>query len=92
VEELRGRVPPGTKVALVAMSDRLALAAGPEVAAWPHCRLVAQVGFDDIPAAAAAGLTTIRQDSGLKGEMAVKVLLDGLKGATLPVELVVRDT
>jgi DNA-binding LacI/PurR family transcriptional regulator len=53
---------------------------------------VALVGFDDSPAAASAGLTTVRQDSRLKGELAVQVLLDRQPSAIVPVELVVRDT
>ncbi len=90
--EVRERIPAKSRLAVVAMSDRMALAAQREVKTWRGRQLVALVGFDDIPAAAAAGLTTIRQDSGLKGELTVQVLLDGLKGATLPVELVRRDT
>jgi DNA-binding LacI/PurR family transcriptional regulator len=50
------------------------------------------VGFDDGPAAELAGLTTVRQDATLKGELAVKALLDGLRPAPLPVTLVVRKT
>ena len=53
---------------------------------------VAVVGFDDIPAAAAAGLTTVRQNSFRKGELAVQILLDAHASTTLPVELIVRDT
>jgi DNA-binding LacI/PurR family transcriptional regulator len=89
---LRQRLSAAGRVAVVAMSDRLALAAQRELGAWLGPRLVAVVGFDDIPAADAAGLTTIRQDSRLKGELAVKVLLDGHKSSTIPVELVVRGT
>lgn len=89
---LRAGLPAKARLAVVAMSDRMALAAQREAAGWRGRALVALVGFDDIPAASGAGLTTIRQDSGRKGELAVQVLLDGLKGATLPVELVVRNT
>lgn len=90
--ETRRGLPAKARVAVVAMSDRMALAAQREAAQWSFRPLVALVGFDDIPAAEQAGLTTVRQDSLHKGELAVQVLLDGLKGATLPVELVVRQT
>ncbi|MBK6854474.1 MAG: LacI family DNA-binding transcriptional regulator [Burkholderiales bacterium] len=90
--ELRPRLAGSKRVAIVAMSDRMALAARAAMADWTELTVSSLVGFDDIPAAAQAGLTTVRQDSGLKGEMAVRILLDGLKGATLPVSLVVRDT
>lgn len=90
--ELRPRLAAFDRVAVVAMSDRMALAARGAMAGWNEPTLTALVGFDDIPAAAKAGLTTVRQDSGLKGEMAVRILLDGLKGVTMPVSLVVRDT
>lgn len=88
----RDRVAPGTRLAVVAMSDRMALAAQPVVAAWTGVERAALVGFDDIPAAAPAGLTTVRQDAERKGELAVQALLDGLTTVLLPVELVVRDT
>jgi DNA-binding LacI/PurR family transcriptional regulator len=74
------------------MSDRLALAAQKQVKSWRSHKVVAIIGFDDIAAAAAAGLTTIRQDHFAKGELCVRVLLDGVKPQVLPVELVVRDT
>jgi DNA-binding LacI/PurR family transcriptional regulator len=51
---------------------------------------LAVVGFDDIPEAAAAGLTTIRQDHRAKGRLAGEVLLGDRKPATLPYELIVR--
>ena len=90
--DIRRSLPAKARVAVVAMSDRMALAAQREAAQWTFPPLVALVGFDDIPAAAPAGLTTVRQDSLHKGELAVQVLLDGLKPATLPVELVLRKT
>jgi DNA-binding LacI/PurR family transcriptional regulator len=90
--ENRDRIPAKSRFAVVAMSDRMALSAKREIGTWRGRQLAALVGFDDIPEAAAAGLTTIRQDSGLKGELAVKILLDGHKSTTLPVELVVRAT
>ena len=45
-----------------------------------------------VPAAAGAGLTTIRQDNFRKGALAARVLLEGVEPDMLPVELVVRDT
>jgi DNA-binding LacI/PurR family transcriptional regulator len=89
---LRTTLPTGSRIAIVAMTDRMALAALVEVRTWVGVTLVAAVGFDDIPAAAAAGLTTLRQDAHRKGVLAVQALLDGLRPAPLGVELVVRDT
>ena len=53
------------------------------------------VGFDDIPEAAAAGLTTIRQDHHAKGRRAGELLLAALQdrpapSVELPYELIVR--
>lgn len=90
--QIRNRLPAGARVAIVAMSDRLALAAQQAVKGWRSHKVAAIVGFDDIPAAAAAGLTTIRQDHFLKGQLCVRVVLDGLKPQVLPVQLVVRGT
>jgi DNA-binding LacI/PurR family transcriptional regulator len=89
---LRPSLAAGSRVAILAMSDRMALAALAEARGWQDLAVVAVVGFDDVPAAAAAGLSTVRQDSRRKGELAVKVLLDRLPSATVSVELVVRDT
>ena len=89
---LRERIPQGTRLAVVAMSDRMALAARATLAAWPGIETVSLVGFDDVPEAAAAGLSTVRQDAERKGELAVQALLDGLPGTLLPVELIIRDT
>lgn len=85
---LAGDAPP---TAILATSDVLALgvidAAGDAVSV---------VGFDDIPAAAAAGLTTVRQDHHAKGRVAGELLLAELRGerpappAPLAHELVVR--
>jgi DNA-binding LacI/PurR family transcriptional regulator len=80
------------RLAVVAMSDRMALAAQAAMADWTSPRVVALVGFDDIEAAAGAGLTTIRQNHQLKGQRAVQALLDGLKPRPLPIELIVRST
>jgi DNA-binding LacI/PurR family transcriptional regulator len=55
-------------------------------------------GFDDTPQAAAAGLTTVRQDHAAKGRLAGELLLRALHGERpgspppLPHELVVRAT
>lgn len=89
---LRGRYAAGTRLAVVAMSDRMALAARATLAGWRGVETVALVGFDDVPEAAAAGLSTVRQDAERKGELAVRALLDGLPGTLLPVELIIRDT
>jgi DNA-binding LacI/PurR family transcriptional regulator len=92
VAEVRGQLPAGCRLAVVAMSDRMALSARPVVESWPEVQVVAQVGFDDIEAAALAGLTTVRQDARLKGERAAEALLDGTLPELLPVELVLRRT
>ena len=67
------------------MSDELALGvldARPELSV---------VGFDDIPEAAAAGLTTIRQDHREKGRRAARILLgESRESLTLPYELIAR--
>lgn len=89
---VRQTLPAGSRVAIAAMTDRMALAALAEVRTWPGVVLAAAVGFDDIPAAAVAGLTTLRQDAHRKGVLAVQALLDGLRPALLGVALVVRDT
>ena len=89
---LQAGMAPGSRVAVVAMTDRMALATLAQVRQWRGVELVAAVGFDDIPAAAAAGLTTIRQDARRKGELAVCTVLDRLASTELPVELVQRET
>jgi DNA-binding LacI/PurR family transcriptional regulator len=93
IADMRDRIATGTRLAIVGMSDRLALAAQSATKHWRGIKVVSVVGFDDIPAAAVAGLTTVRQGTFHKGEMAVKTLLDDMKSNTvLPVELVVRNT
>jgi DNA-binding LacI/PurR family transcriptional regulator len=57
---------------------------------------VSVVGFDDVPGAAEASLTTIRQDHHGKGRLAGELLLAALRGEQVPPppalahELVVR--
>jgi LacI family transcriptional regulator len=60
---------------------------------------ISVVGFDDAPAAAVAGLTTIRQPCEELGRLAARMLHDLLHGrpaaecrAELPVELIVRTS
>lgn len=58
---------------------------------------VSVVGIDDVPAAAEAGLTTIRQPGREKGRVAGRLLLDppdepGARRVVLPTELVVRGS
>lgn len=89
---LRARIAAGTRLAVVAMSDRMALAARAALASWPGVQTVALLGFDDVPEAAAAGLSTVRQDAERKGGLAVRALLDGAPGEMLPVALIIRDT
>ncbi|QFZ19249.1 LacI family DNA-binding transcriptional regulator [Saccharothrix syringae] len=53
---------------------------------------VAVVGFDDIPIAGHADLTTVRQPMREMGEAAARLLLSRLEGATPPVDPVVLPT
>jgi DNA-binding LacI/PurR family transcriptional regulator len=83
----RGREAAGRidATAVLATSDVLALGV---LDARPD---LAVVGFDDIPEASAAGLTTIRQDHRAKGRVAGELLLsDAPNSVTLPYELIVR--
>jgi DNA-binding LacI/PurR family transcriptional regulator len=79
--------------AVLATSDALALGVLDAVPAE-----VSVAGFDDIPQAAAAGLTTVRQDHAAKGRRAGELLLRALRGEPvaspppLPHELVVRTS
>jgi DNA-binding LacI/PurR family transcriptional regulator len=92
LSQVQRRLAPGTRLGVVAMTDRMALSALRQIRDWAGIELVGAVGFDDIPAAAAAGLSTIRQDAFKKGQLAVQAVLDGVRPALLPVELVVRQT
>lgn len=83
--------------AIVALSDVLAL--GVLDAMWDRGivpgRDVSVAGFDDIPAAAGAGLTTLRQPIDEKGREVGRRLLDrdlAPHQLTLPIELVVRSS
>jgi DNA-binding LacI/PurR family transcriptional regulator len=86
-ERLREHAP----TAILATSDALALGVLEAVPAG-----VSVAGFDDVPQAAAAGLTTVRQDHAAKGRLAGELLLRALAGEApaspppLPHELVVR--
>lgn len=58
---------------------------------------VSVTGFDDVPAAAAAGLTTMAQPLVEKGRAAARLLLQGIENGErstlmLPTELVVRSS
>lgn len=56
---------------------------------------VSVTGFDDVPAAALAGLTTVRQPIREKGRLMGRMLLDPTcsdERVTLPTELIVRST
>lgn len=86
--------------AVLAATDVLALAVI-EVARSRGLRVpddLSVVGFDDLPAAAGAELTTVRQSLVEKGQQAARLLLHSIGGApgthviTLPTELVVRGS
>ena len=80
--------------AIVCLSDVLAF--GVQRAAAERGIRIPQdlsvVGFDDIPEAAAAGLTTAFQDHAAKGEHAVRLLTEGGDDVLLPTRLVVRSS
>lgn len=80
------------KVGMVCMSDRIALAIMQAMKSQNLPLPLSLVGYDGIPEAATAGLTTIFQDSYRKGEEAVRSVLDGAGSILLPVKLVVRNT
>ena len=78
--------------AIICLSDVLAL--GVMHAAQERGIRVPQdlsvVGYDDIPAASAAKLTTVHQPHAAKGEHAVRLLTAGGDDVVLPTDLVVR--
>ena len=78
--------------AIICLSDVLAL--GVMRAAAERGIRVPQdlgvVGYDDITAANAAGLTTVYQPHAAKGEEAVRLLTTGGEDVLLPTDLVVR--
>jgi DNA-binding LacI/PurR family transcriptional regulator len=83
--------------AIACSSDVLALGAGDALAqrGLQPGRDVSLTGFDDVPAAAAAGLTTIRQPIAEKGRLLGRMLLDRdftERRVVLPTELVVRSS
>jgi DNA-binding LacI/PurR family transcriptional regulator len=85
--------------ALVAFSDILALGILDALAArgLRAGHDVSVIGFDDIPEAADAALTTIRQPAAERGRLSGRLLLDPPEEPTgrqivLPTELVVRDS
>ncbi|WP_328991063.1 LacI family DNA-binding transcriptional regulator [Kribbella sp. NBC_01245] len=83
--------------AIVGLSDVLALGAleAMQTRGLTAGRDLTVVGFDDIPAAATAGLTTIRQPIRDKGRAIGRLLLDPdatERQILLPTELVVRST
>lgn len=73
------------------MSDRLALAATRTVKSTRQVEAVAILGLDHIPAAAAAGLTTMRRGHFAKGELYGQAV-DGIEPQVMPVQLVVPET
>ncbi|HTZ43112.1 MAG TPA: LacI family DNA-binding transcriptional regulator [Jatrophihabitans sp.] len=82
--------------AVLCLSDILALGVLDELQARGRPG-VTVTGFDDVPAAAGAGLTTVRQPLAGKGRAAIELLLDDRPRATavqrlLPCELVVRGS
>ena len=78
--------------AVAAVSDVLALGVlDGTTADGPH--RLAVTGFDDVPSAAARGLTTVRQPIREKGRAMARMLLDPASSderVVLPIELVVR--
>ena len=83
--------------AIACISDVLALGAleAIEARGLRVGRDISLTGFDDVPAAAAAGLTTIRQPIADKGRLLGRMLLDPdytERRVVLPTELVVRSS
>jgi DNA-binding LacI/PurR family transcriptional regulator len=98
LREMMARTPRPT--AILAMSDVLALGALEEARAM-GLRVPEElsiVGFDDVPEAAQAGLTSVHQPHLEKGRIAAELLLARLRGETvesparLETHLVVRQT
>ncbi|WP_433133233.1 LacI family DNA-binding transcriptional regulator [Micromonospora sp. CA-240977] len=90
---------PTAPTAVLAGSDVLALGVLDALAQRPAGARppVSVTGFDDVPEAAAAGLTTVRQPAEEKGRIAAELLLDPPADAAaghvlLPTALVVRDS
>jgi DNA-binding LacI/PurR family transcriptional regulator len=85
--------------AVVAFSDVLALGVLDALAArgLRPGEDISVIGFDDIPEAARASLTTVRQPAAQRGRLSGQILLDPPKDPSgrqivLPTELVIRDT
>jgi DNA-binding LacI/PurR family transcriptional regulator len=83
--------------AIACVSDVLALGAleAIEARGLRVGRDISLTGFDDVPAAAAAGLTTVRQPIAEKGRLLGRMLLDPEytgRRIVLPTELVVRSS
>jgi DNA-binding LacI/PurR family transcriptional regulator len=85
--------------AVVAFSDILALGVLDALAArgLRPGEDISVIGFDDIPEAAQASLTTVRQPATQRGRLSGQLLLDPPKDPSgrqivLPTELVIRDT
>ena len=78
--------------AIICLSDVMAFgvmrAAAERGIRIPHDLSV--VGYDDVPEAATAGLTTVYQDHAAKGEHAVRLLTEGGDDVLLPTNLIVR--
>ncbi|MEU8087505.1 LacI family DNA-binding transcriptional regulator [Micromonospora sp. NPDC049101] len=90
---------PTPPTAVLAGSDVLALGVLDALEQRPGSSrpAVSVTGFDDVPEAAAAGLTTVRQPAEEKGRIAAELLLDPPADAAaghvlLPTALVVRDS
>jgi len=78
--------------AIICLSDVMALGVM-RAAAERGIRIpqdLSVVGYDDVPEAASAALTTIYQDHVAKGEHAVRLLTEGGDDVLLPTELIVR--
>ena len=86
---------PGAPTAIAAISDALALGVLQALADLGRTpgRDTAVTGFDDVPAAARAGLTTVRQPVAEKGRLMARMRLDAAfteRRVVLPTELIAR--